>query len=112
MQRALPWPLLIAAMLVAGCGTPADRPAVNAPAPEAALPATDGVSAPEAAPEVALATDAPADQAPETAEDVDAGAAAPSEATRDPNRDFTPSDPATVQLAAGRPQLFEFFAHW
>lgn len=26
--------------------------------------------------------------------------------------DFTPSDPAQVRLAAGRPQLVEFFAFW
>ena len=25
---------------------------------------------------------------------------------------FTPSDPATVKLAAGKPQLVEFFAFW
>jgi hypothetical protein len=26
--------------------------------------------------------------------------------------EFTPTDPATVSLAAGRPQLVEFFAYW
>ncbi len=26
--------------------------------------------------------------------------------------EFTPTDPATVSLAAGKPQLVEFFAFW
>jgi hypothetical protein len=26
--------------------------------------------------------------------------------------EFTPTDPATVNLAAGKPQLVEFFAFW
>jgi hypothetical protein len=28
------------------------------------------------------------------------------------SEDFTPSDPASVNLAAGKPQLVEFFAFW
>jgi hypothetical protein len=30
----------------------------------------------------------------------------------DIHADFTPTDPATVNLAAGKPQLVEFFAFW
>jgi len=37
---------------------------------------------------------------------------APSADTFVISEDFVPSDPATVSLAAGRPQLVEFFAFW
>jgi hypothetical protein len=32
--------------------------------------------------------------------------------TLDPNRGFTPTDPAMVNLVSGKPQLIEFFAYW
>ncbi len=39
-------------------------------------------------------------------------AATPEAAPPAANDDFRPTDPAAVSLAAGRPQLVEFFAFW
>lgn len=61
---------------------------------------------------------APASAPPATAPqltEVSAGQSPPpaAEATRPPVRDdFVATDPATVELAAGRPQLVEFFAFY
>lgn len=90
------------ATVATGCSTPAAAPTVADPAAGAQVPAS---------------TDAPVDTAVSafpTTDDVAAPATAEQapQAVRDPNRDFTPSDPAAVTLAAGRPQLVEFFAHW
>jgi hypothetical protein len=75
--------LLIGAVALAACAAPAT-----------ASPAPSGVRAP---------TESPAPRP--TALPTDAGP------TRDPDP-FHPSDPAAVNLAAGRPQLVEFFAFW
>lgn len=88
--------------VAAGCSAPVAAPTADEPAAGAQVPAS---------------TDAPVDTAVSalpTTGDIAAPATAEQAAqpVRDPNRDFTPSDPAAVTLAAGRPQLVEFFAHW
>jgi hypothetical protein len=104
--------ILMVLMLAAGCAAPAtetalpptEAPAVAAAATntaaravESALPATQAVVA-------VAATDMPA--ATEAA--TEAGPAA----TRTPRLHLEATAPGTVTLAAGRPQLVEFFAFW
>lgn len=102
MQRPHPWLLVLAMAVAAGCSAPAAVPTTDEPATGAQAPAS---------------TDSPVDAAVSalpTAGDIAAPGTAEQSAqpARDPNRGFTPSDPAAVTLAAGRPQLVEFFAHW
>lgn len=113
--------LILGAALLTGCGAPpaADRPSAapqeigpprsevlaTAPAVDAAArdaSEVDRASPPPAEPE-AIASDGGPSDAP---------AAPPAPATLDPDRDFQPTDPAGVELAAGRPKLIEFFAFW
>lgn len=100
MNRTYAW--LVGATLLAAGGCSA-RPADLEPA-AGGSPATG-------APAAAYRADASPVTAIETG-GAAAEPAAPADPTRDPDRDFTPSDPAGVTLAAGRPQLIEFFAHW
>jgi hypothetical protein len=105
MQR---WMLLmIAGLLLAACA-PAATPQTAQPeapvqAAATAKPAATQPTSQEAPTEIA-ATDVPA------AAPTDAPAAAP---TKKPVKtELEATDPATVQLAAGKPQLVEFFAFW
>lgn len=83
----------------AGVATPNGEPNVTGPGPTSA-PAAEPTNPPAAGP-----TNAPA------AEPTNALAVAPT-ATREIKTDFVATDPSTVQLAAGKPQLVEFFAVW
>jgi len=102
VRRPYPWLLVLAMAVAAGCGAPAAAPTDAGPAANAQVPAA-----------TAVPVDATAGTLPTTG-DIAAPATADqaAQAARDPNRDFTPSDPAAVTLAAGTPQLVEFFAHW
>lgn len=93
---------MLAMAVAAGCSAPAVAPTSDEPATGAQTP---------------VSTDSPAGAAvsiPSTAGDIAAPATVeqPAQPERDPNRDFTPSDPTAVTLAAGRPQLIEFYADW
>jgi hypothetical protein len=79
------WITLALATLAAGCAAPA-TPSVAPPASATSTDATTG------------ATAAPTSAATATQAAVKTG--------------FTASDPASVNLAAGRPQLVEFYAVW
>jgi hypothetical protein len=79
---------LLLSLLLSACASAAPAP-TEAPAvtqPPAAAPTSSEARA--------VPTDAPAPTAPVV------------------KTDFTPTDPATVNLAAGRPQFVEFFAFW
>ncbi len=82
--------LLTLAALLAGCAGPAA--VATGSAPGAASPVPTESLAP-----ASLLTEAPASASADTFVI---------------SEDFVPSDPATVSLAAGRPQLVEFFAFW
>lgn len=113
MQR---WPatgLALLALALAACGGSA--PESQAPAMDEQSAATSAEqAAPPPLPQEAAPTEpdaatsgqpeAPTTTAPEAAE-----AARPAVAVK---TDFTPTDPATVQLASGQPQLVEFYADW
>jgi hypothetical protein len=88
-------------MAACACAAPGTlipiHPATQAPAPQAlAIQATPENQATSAQ---ALATVAPAKPPTQAAQPVIA-------------TEFTPSNPAQVSLAAGRPQFVEFFASW
>jgi len=96
---------MLAMAVAAGCSAPAapavaptsDEPATGAQAPASTIsPADAAVSMPSTAGDIA---------APATVEQ-------PAQPEHEANRDFTPSDPTAVTLAAGRPQLIEFYADW
>jgi len=91
------------ALVVAGCGeTGSDTPGAETVA-QPPLPGGSGSETPS--PTLAATQDespAPGEPAPTTA-------AEPSPTVE---LTFHPTDPASVQLAAGRPQFVEFFAFW
>ena len=93
--------ILITAILIAACSTP--RPTLPAPIANTQAPA---VSQPTQAPAVSQPTSAP----------VVVNTAPPQPTAAQPakpiSKEFTPSDPKNVKLAAGKPQLVEFFAFW
>jgi hypothetical protein len=105
-----PYRLVMLALLLAACAGP---PAQSTPAPTTApvaantdVPTLAAVVPTEAGkPTEALAEDTAAPTAAATAVE------APSE-TRTPRLELAATDPSTVSLAAGRPQLVEFFAFW
>lgn len=84
--------ILITAILIAACSTP--RPTLPAPIANTQAPA---VSQPTSAP-VVVNTAPPQPTAAQPAKPI--------------SKEFTPSDPKNVKLAAGKPQLVEFFAFW
>lgn len=110
-------PLLLAAALAAGCGSPADSPPTptlfviptSAPTPSgaAALPAPAQESAPASQDEAATTE-------PTTV------AAEPPAAVLLPGQRSAPlgvdqgfhNDPASLVAATGRPQMIEFFTFW
>lgn len=95
MGQRLIWLLLVGLMLVA-CA-PATSSQVAPPAPSAAT------TAPSKSPTVS-------ETATGSAAPTEAPAAAP---TKKPIKtELEATDPTTVKLAAGRPQLVEFFAFW
>lgn len=91
MPRSVFWTAALAAALLAGCQANAPVPVPPAVAPSTAADAASSVPLANAP-----AANAPAAEAP----------------AADPNRGFSATDPASVQLAAGRPQLIEFYAEW
>lgn len=100
MKRSYAWLALATLLAAGGCSArPADLEPVTGGSPATGAPAAAYPAA--ASPVTAIEAGGAA-----------AEPAAPSDPTRDPDRDFTPTDPAGVTLAAGRPQLIEFFAHW
>lgn len=84
-MRRLLWIAAVAAGLLAACAPPAPTPpaAYTSPPASAAAPATEP-----------------------------AGSPAPTAARPPVREDFVATDPATVELAAGRPQFVEFFAFY
>ncbi|MCC7020508.1 MAG: hypothetical protein IT332_12170 [Ardenticatenales bacterium] len=105
MQRPHPWLLVLAMAVAVGCSAPAAAPTTDEPATGAQAPVSTDSPVDAAVSALPTAGDIAAPAEPATAEQQ-------AQPARDPNRDFTPSDPAAVTLAAGRPQLVEFFAHW
>jgi PBP1b-binding outer membrane lipoprotein LpoB len=93
--------ILITAILIAACSTP--TPTLPAPIANTQAPA---VSQPTQSPAVSQPTSAP----------VVVNTAPPQPTAAQPakpiSKEFTPSDPKNVKLAAGKPQLVEFFAFW
>ena len=93
--------ILITAILIAACSTP--TPTLPAPIANTKSPA---MSQPTQAPAVSQPTSAP----------VVVNTAPPQPTAAQPakpiSKEFTPSDPKNVKLAAGKPQLVEFFAFW
>lgn len=98
--------LVGAVLLLTACGTaaPVEQPAVGGQAP-AALPSPIASEA-QAEPTSGELPDAaePATSEPATAPEATA--------TVDVSPNLRASDPATVNLASGEPQLVEFFAFW
>jgi len=93
--------LLVLAFGLAACGAPG-----AAQDPQAAAP-TQRVDSP-APSQPATAAGAPTESAPP----VEAATGAPTAPPAPVKDEFTPTDPASVNLAAGKPQLVEFFAFW
>ena len=87
------------ALWAAACAGPADLPP-TATRPEPLPTAQAAAPTAQAAPAAASTTPAAAPTA------------LPSETPFVISEDFVPTDPATVNLAAGKPQLVEFFAFW
>jgi hypothetical protein len=119
VARVLRW-LVLPALLLTACTPAAATPTVIVQAPTLA-PALVSTTAPTSAP--AEPTNTAAEPAATQAEPVPPTEAAPAtqaEPTVPPptvtpfviSDEFTPSDPALVNLAAGQPQLVEFFAFW
>jgi len=102
--------ILITAILIAACSTP--TPTLPAPIANTQAPA---VSQPTQSPAVSQPTQAPAVSQP-TSAPVVVNTAPPQPTAAQPakpiSKEFTPSDPKNVKLAAGKPQLVEFFAFW
>ncbi len=95
MQKSI-FLLTLGALMLAACGGPAATARPEAVGDGAVAPTT----APATAAQVALSTLAPT-------------VAAPTETVvREIKSDFVATDPSTVQLAAGKPQLVEFYAVW
>jgi hypothetical protein len=117
--RAWRW-LALAALLLAACGPQAAAPTAVASTPSLA-PALVSTTAPTAAAaEPTVPGAEPAATEPVGAPGTEAAPTALAEPTLAPptatafviSDEFTPTDPATVNLAAGQPQLVEFFAFW
>ncbi|MBM4422873.1 MAG: hypothetical protein FJ030_05705 [Chloroflexi bacterium] len=98
MKKAM-FALAALAMFVAACGSSATQPSAATVPPAATQTPTVVQSQPA---ESASNTVAAATQAP-------APTAAPAVTIK---TDFTPTDPSTVNLALGKPQLIEFYAVW
>jgi len=84
--------ILITAITIAACSTPAPTlpaPATSTKAPAAGQPTSAPVVVNTAPPQPTVA-----------------------QAAKPISKEFTPSDPKNVKLAAGKPQLVEFFAFW
>lgn len=114
-SRSSLWPLALT--LAVGCAAPTAGP--EPAAPPAAGDARRDAAATAVDPAGGTASALPADAASAGQPMAPGAAVAPpieeavgSGPTLDPDRDFTPTDPASVQLAAGRPQLIEFYAEW
>lgn len=113
--RLAAWLLL--ALMLAACA-PAAQPAAQAVPTQQTAPtqavASQAQSQPLATVAAAEATVAAAETTVVAAESTVAAAEPPAALPAQPviATDFTPSDPATVSLAAGQPQLVEFFAFW
>ena len=101
--------ILITAIMIASCSTPAPTlpaPAANTQAPAVSTQAP-AMSQPTSAPSVVnTAPPQPAPPQPTAAQPTAVQPAKPI------SKEFTPSDPKSVKLAAGKPQLVEFFAFW
>jgi hypothetical protein len=115
--RPVRW-LLLPALLLAACRSAAAPTAVvqaptlapvvistTLPTAVALVPTTAAPAATE--PGMAVTTDAPPATIPP-----EPTIPAPTFTPFVISDEFTPSDPATVNLAAGQPQLVEFFAFW
>ncbi len=107
------WPaigLATMALALAACGgtTPADRApaAEKPPAPAASV----DVAAPPTLPQEAAANQPGAATSASGPSEAPAAPEAPP--TVAVKTDFVATDPSTVQLAAGQPQLVEFYANW
>jgi hypothetical protein len=86
--------ILISTILITACASAAPTATLPAPAASTKAPA---VSQPTSAPLVGtIVPPQPAAVQP----------------TKPISKEFTPSDPKNVKLAAGKPQLVEFFAFW
>lgn len=86
-MRKIIYLLLWAALWLTACGSPTG----NAPATLESAGAAGGETAPTLAPTTVVPTDI---------------------VVHDVKADFVATDPGAVQLAAGKPQLVEFFAVW
>lgn len=107
--RKLGRALLSPAMLVTALAAVACQPGPQAPAADQSLEAPPPVAAPATAVEGAEERDAAADT--EAVPEPEVAAAEPT-ATVDISPDLRATDPTAVTLAAGQPQLVEFFAFW
>jgi hypothetical protein len=109
--------LLLALLLAAACsGPPAQGVENTVAAPtEVALAAPTEAATSVSTEDVAVAATAPAAATEAATTEVVAteanAEAAPTE-TRVPRPNLEATDPSTVTLAAGKPQLVEFFAFW
>lgn len=108
--------IMLMALLLAACsGPPAqaveDTPAVPTEAAAGALTEPPVVTVEVAAEAV---TEAPAvtEAATEATAATEVSAVAAPTSTRAPRLELEATDPSTVSLAAGKPQLVEFFAFW
>ncbi len=90
--------LMVSVILVSACtgsAGPADQSVIEAPSGEGAGPAAPAADEP-----AAPAADEPAEVEAEPQEIVQ------------PRQELEATDPATVSLASGQPQIVEFFAFW
>lgn len=93
--------ILITTILIAACSTPAPTlpaPAANTQAPAVSLPTQPTTASQPTSAPVVVNTAPPQPTAAQAAKPI--------------SKEFTPSDPKNVKLAAGKPQLVEFFAFW
>ena len=89
--------ITLMALLLAACSGPPAQAVENTPAAPT-VAAASAVTEPPVVTEAVAATEM-------------STAAAPT-ATRAPRLELEATDPSTVSLAAGKPQLVEFFAFW
>lgn len=114
-MRKIIYLVLGGALWLTACGSPTG----NAPATLESAGVAGGETTPTLAPNTAVPTQAPATLESTRAAGGETGptlapttAVATEVVAREVKADFVATDPGTVQLAAGKPQLVEFFAVW
>jgi len=98
---------LLAVFVLSAC-----TPSAPASPPTPTIAAEPAAPAPESAPEAEAPVVAPAPEADAPVVEEEPPAEAPVIVVTPRGNDLEATDPSTVNLASGKPQLIEFFAFW